>query len=127
MNGDLKFSGKSDAHAWCKNPLLVAAGRMNGRLRRPWTDRDRQVQRENALRQEPWQFTTGPKTEEGRRQSAANGRKHRAKPGSRRSVRALLKQMRGNGRGKTECHTGSQSTIEKNAVIAFLANFEVAG
>ena len=73
-----------------KNPLRVAAGRMNVRLRRQWNAADRSWRRDKALRSEPWKFSTGPTTAEGRRQSAINGRKHVAKEGSRRSAQRAV-------------------------------------
>ncbi len=38
-----------------------------------WTDERRAKQREAIHRWKPWENSTGPKTEEGKAQSAANG------------------------------------------------------
>jgi hypothetical protein len=72
-----------------KNPRRVAAGLQNGSKRRPWTDEDREKQRQNALEAKPWQLSTGPRSDEGKKRSAANGR-HPANPDSLRQLRASL-------------------------------------
>lgn len=69
-----------------KNPLRVAAGRMNVRLRRPWSEGDRSRQRKNAVSRQPWRHSTGPTTPDGKLRSAANGHKHVCRPGSRREA-----------------------------------------
>src|SRR5258705_7800298 len=73
-----------------KNPKRVAAGKRNGRLRRPWNESDRQRLREQCLADRPWLHSTGPRTDEGKLVSAANGLRVRAEPGSLRSLRREL-------------------------------------
>jgi hypothetical protein len=68
----------------------VAAGKRNGRLRRPWTAEDHLWQQENALRHQPWRFSTGPRTCDGKRIVADNGRRNKPKAGSKRQLRAEL-------------------------------------
>ena len=77
-----------------KNPKRVIAGRINGPRRRPWSSEDRERQRENALRQRPWLYATGPRTPEGKQRSAANGPHQHRPPGSQRAVRASLADVR---------------------------------
>lgn len=56
------------------NPKRVAAGRRNRRKRGPLTAEGRERVRQAALANQPWQLSTGPRTTEGKRQSAANGK-----------------------------------------------------
>jgi hypothetical protein len=70
-----------------KNPRRVAAGQRNGRLRRPWTPEDRARQRQNCLERKPWEQSTGPKSLEGKRRAAFNGRRNLPQSGSRQDAR----------------------------------------
>ena len=72
------------------NPKRVAAGLRNRRLRGQLTDAGRFRLREAALRNRPWQFSTGPKTAEGRQQSARNGKKRQSGELSARQLRVLF-------------------------------------
>ena len=71
-----------------KSPRRVAAGRINGLKRRPWTPEDRAQQRQIALANRPWEHSTGPRTPAGKLRSGYNGRKHQPRPDSLRQVRA---------------------------------------
>lgn len=72
------------------NPKRVAAGRRNRKLRGPLTAEGREKLREAAVRNRPWERSTGPKTPEGKARSAANGRKRRGGKASGQRVRAKL-------------------------------------
>ena len=72
------------------NPQRVVAGRRNRKLRRGLTEAGRTRLREAALRNRPSQFSTGPKTAEGRQQAARNGRKRQSGELSARQCRALF-------------------------------------
>jgi hypothetical protein len=56
-----------------KNPKRVAAGKRNGGMRRPWSDEERQRQRDRCLELQPWKQSTGPRTDEGKAISSLNG------------------------------------------------------
>ena len=56
------------------NPKRVAAGRRNRLKRKGLTEAGRQRLREAALRNQPWQYLTGPRTAAGKAQAAANGK-----------------------------------------------------
>jgi hypothetical protein len=56
-----------------KNPRRVAAGKQNGGMRRPWSDEERQRQRDRCLERQPWKQSTGPRTDEGKAISSLNG------------------------------------------------------
>jgi hypothetical protein len=77
-----------------KSPARVAAGRINGSGRRPWTAEDRERLRKQCLERTPWLRSTGPRTEAGKRQAALNGRCHVSDPHSRRSARAAVDDVR---------------------------------
>src|SRR5262245_3564617 len=76
------------AEAHVKNPRRVAAGRINGLKRRPWTVEDRQRLRIRALETKPWRFSTGPRTAEGKMRATANGRNQLPDPKSKRQAMA---------------------------------------
>jgi hypothetical protein len=85
-----------------KNPRRVAAGRLNGAKRRPWSNEDRQRLRTQCLERRPWERSTGPRTAEGKYRARANGYGRLPDPNSRRQVResvndvgGLIAQMRG--------------------------------
>ena len=78
-----------------KNPKRVAAGRVNGKKRRPWSAEERQRQRERALAGQPWQFSTGPNTPEGRHKAALNGLRNPRRPGSLRRAKMDVAQALG--------------------------------
>src|SRR5438105_4670183 len=73
-----------------KNPRRVAAGRLNGPKRRPWTPEELQRLSQQCLEQKPWLVSTGPRTEEGKQRSAVNGSLRQPDPNSLRQLRASL-------------------------------------
>ena len=77
-----------------KSPARVAAGERNRQLRGPLRPEGRERLRQAALRNEPWQFSTGPRTEEGKARVAMNGRKHKKGDLSIRERRALTADIR---------------------------------
>jgi hypothetical protein len=76
------------------NPKRVAAGRRNRARRGPLTPEGREKLRQAALRNRPWEHSTGPRTPAGRAQSARNGKKRQLGPLSVREVRAQLQEVR---------------------------------
>jgi hypothetical protein len=50
------------------------------------TESGRQRLRDAALRNQPWQFSTGPRSPEGKAKAAMNGHNHRSEPQSRRQL-----------------------------------------
>ena len=83
------------------NPKRVAAGKRNWLKRRGLSPEGREKLRLAALRTEPWQHSTGPKTALGKAKAAANGKQRQAGLVSMRelkadlrSLRALLKEMK---------------------------------
>jgi len=70
----------------------ILARRQNRQLRGPLTEHGRQ-----RLRDQPWRFSTGPVTPDGKAKAALNVRQHRANPQSRRQLRAGLAGIIGLG------------------------------
>ena len=70
--------------------LRVAAGKLNQLKRGKLSSEGRQLLREAALANQPWTRSTGPRTPEGKKRSAANGRWRQK--GSR-SMRELLAEL----------------------------------
>ena len=66
------------------------AGRRNRQLKGPLTEAGRQRLRDAARRNQPWQFSTGPRSLAGKAKAAMNGHRHRANPQSERQLRAGL-------------------------------------
>ena len=70
------------------NPKRVAAGKRNGLRRKGLTLKGRERLREAALRNQPWRFSTGPRTARGKASAAANGKTRRKGRFSVRQLRA---------------------------------------
>jgi hypothetical protein len=72
------------------NPRRAAAGRINAAKRRPWGEHDRLRLARQCTERQPWLWATGPRTQAGKRRSAANGSLHLPDPNSLRQLRAGL-------------------------------------
>jgi len=72
------------------NPRRVAAGRLNRLKRRGLTTEGRERLRQAALRTQPWERSTGPRTPEGKAKAAQNGKYRQQGQQSGRDVRRLL-------------------------------------
>lgn len=68
------------------------AGQKNWQKRRPWSAEDRQRQRQNCLRSQPWRYATGPRTPEGKEQARRNGYRHLPNPQSLRQLRRGVRE-----------------------------------
>ena len=62
------------ARAGIQNPRRILAGRLNQKKRGEITQEGREKLRQTALRNQPWQFSTGPRTTEGKAIVARNGK-----------------------------------------------------
>ena len=82
-----------DIEATARNPRRVVAGRRNRALRRGLTDAGRERLRESTSRFQPWRFSTGPKSDAGRRQVAANGKVRQMGLLSVRERRVLMAEL----------------------------------
>lgn len=113
-----------DVEATVRNPRRVAAGRRNRELRRGLTDAGRERLRESTSRYQPWRFATGPRTDEGKRQVATNGKVRQIGSLSVRERRALMaeltadlkefRQLRGQVAGKSEKKQHTKLTSKLN-------------
>jgi hypothetical protein len=72
----------------------VAAGRRNNLKRQGLTAAGRERLRAAALAHRPWQYSTGPRTPEGKAQAAANGKARQTGPTSVRERRAATAAAR---------------------------------
>jgi hypothetical protein len=70
------------------NPRRIAAGRRNRLLRGPLTVEGRERLRQAALRNKPWLYSTGPRSDEGKFRSANNGRYAQKSDRSQREIQA---------------------------------------
>lgn len=77
-----------------KNPKRVVAGRLNQRKRRGLTDAGREVLRKHALDNQPWRFSTGPKTVEGKLKAKMNGKSRQVDTLSKRETSAQMQELR---------------------------------
>jgi len=75
------------------NPRRVAAGRRNRAKRRGLTAAGRAKLRETALANKPWEKTTGPRTPEGKKKVALNGKRRQRGPLSEAELRAELSHV----------------------------------
>ena len=90
MNGDTKLPSRPPV----PNPKRVAAGKRNRALWRGLTDAGRERLRQSAMRNQPWRFSTGPRTEAGKAKVARNGKVRQLGPLSVRELRAELGRLR---------------------------------
>jgi len=58
-----------------------------------WTDEQRKAQSERIKDLKPWLKTTGPKTEQGKRNSSQNAIKHGLRSQLAKDVKAVLRQQ----------------------------------
>ncbi len=86
-----------------KNPKRVAAGRLNRMRREGLTAEGRERLRQTALKNRPWEASTGPRTAEGKARAARNGKKRQLGPRSVREIKRDLAALRGLAR---EMHEG---------------------
>jgi CTP:molybdopterin cytidylyltransferase MocA len=75
------------------NPKRVAAGRRNRLLRKEVTPEGRERLRQAALTQQPWRFSTGPRTAAGKAASAKNGKRRQKGEQSVRELHATVADM----------------------------------
>jgi len=87
------------------SPARSAAGKANRAKRRGLTEDGRQRLREAAFRNKPWQFSSGPRTPEGKAKAAQNGRQRQAGTISVRQLRAELCTVRELAKEMTETRT----------------------
>ena len=67
-----------------------AAGKLNRAKWKGVTPAGREKLRQNALKHKPWQFSTGPRTPEGKAKAAQNGKNRQKGEKSVRELRAEL-------------------------------------
>jgi hypothetical protein len=76
------------------NPKRVAAGKLNWAKRKGLTPEGRERLRRAAQINQPWLFSTGPRTNAGKATAAANGKKRQLGLLSARELKADLRQLR---------------------------------
>jgi len=74
------------------NPRRVAAGRLNQQKRKGLSPAGRERLRQSALQNQPWLFSTGPRTAAGKAKSILNGKLRQLGP---RSVREIQRDLAG--------------------------------
>jgi hypothetical protein len=77
------------------NPKRVAAGRANWPKRKGLTVQGRERLRQEALKNQPWRLSTGPRTSQGKAKVAANGKLRQQGLQSVREIRRDLADLRG--------------------------------
>ncbi len=75
------------------DPKRVRIGRLNQRKRKGITPEGRQRLRETALRNRPWEHSTGPRTPEGKSRASQNGKYRQKDEMSRREVQLELCEL----------------------------------
>jgi hypothetical protein len=94
-----KLSGKGGRMTTEKlsepSPRRVAAGRLNQLKCKGLTPAGRERVRQAALRDRPWQFSTGPRTTAGKAKVALNGKRRQLGLLSIREIRRNLAEYRG--------------------------------
>jgi len=97
--GDTELGGKhgdmAETSTHTPNPKRVAAGKRNRQLWQGHTAAGLERLRACAVRDRPWEHSTGPKTAAGKAKAAANGKKRQTGPKSVREIRAEAADLRG--------------------------------
>lgn len=78
-----------------KNPNRVRAGSANRRQWRGLTPAGREKLRQTAKANQPWRFSTGPRTPQGKARAALNGRVRQKGPQSVRALRGQVSDIGG--------------------------------
>ena len=76
------------------NPRRVAAGKRNRALRKGLTEKGRRQLQEAAHRNQPWKYSTGPKTPAGKAQAAQNAKNRQLGPLSVREIKQDVADLR---------------------------------
>ena len=76
------------------NPKRVAAGRRNREKRKGLTPEGRERLRQAAYAHQPWRYSTGPRTDEGKAAAARNGKYRQQGHLSIRELKADLRAFR---------------------------------
>jgi hypothetical protein len=87
-------SARPEAPTHVPNPRRVAACRLNLTKRKGLTPEGRERLRQAAIKNQPWRFSTGPRTAAGKAKMILNGKKRQLGPRSVREVRAELAGLR---------------------------------
>ena len=74
--------------------VTAAANKLNRARRRGLTEEGRARLRASALAHKPWRYSTGPRTQAGKRKVALNGKKRQLGPRSVREIKADLSGVR---------------------------------
>src|SRR5438132_2591461 len=85
------------------NPRRVAAGRANRAKRKGVTADGRERLRLAALKNQPWRFSTGPRTAAGKAKVAQNGKSRQQGPLSIKQIRAEVAGLGGLVRKMRDC------------------------
>ena len=73
-----------------RNQRRAEANRRNRQKRKGLSPAGREKLRQSALKHQPWRFSTGPRTPEGKAKVALNGKKRQKGPKSVREVRSEM-------------------------------------
>lgn len=76
------------------NPRRVQAGKRNRMKRGELTPEGRERLRQSAIASQPWRFSTGPRSAEGKARVAQNGKCRQKGPRSVREIRATMAELR---------------------------------
>ena len=71
----------------------AVTGQPKRKKRKRLSAADREKFRQNALKHQPWRFSTGPRTPEGKRRSSQNGRYRQKNSMSRREMQRELRDV----------------------------------
>ena len=94
-----------------KNPRRVAAGRLNRQKRGPLSEESRAKLSEAAHHSQPWRYSTGPKTADGKAQAVLNGKRRQVHPRSVRELRSDVEDVHSIIRAMRQCRASAEELM----------------
>lgn len=100
---------------------------MTDKHKSSWTPERRQAARERALKNKPWQKSTGPRTKEGKRISAGNAFRHGYRSGIFLEIETYLKDQREFMKTAIRMDEKTRKMMSSNELIRDLMNLNILG
>lgn len=92
-----------------------------------WTPERRAAARERALKNKPWEKSTGPRTKQGKRVSSGNAFRHGLRSEVYRQIKTYLRDQQEFMRIMVKMDDKTRKMMQSNELIKDLMNLNVLG